>query len=100
MTPDLVTVGRDAFARQDWRAAHDALARSRTGLTTADLELLAEAAWWMGDSPRSMAVSEEVYQRLVADGAEQQAADRALRLAMEGLTRGDEQVGTAWLARA
>lgn len=100
MTPDLVTVGRDAFARQDWRVAHDALARSRTELTTADLELLAEAAWWMGDSPRSMGVSEEVYQRLLADGAEQQAADRALRLALEWFTRGDVPVGTAWLARA
>lgn len=55
MTPDLVTVGRDAFARQDWRAAHDELARSRPELTTADLELLAEAAWWMGDSPQSRA---------------------------------------------
>lgn len=100
MTPDLVTVARDAFARQDWRVAHDALARSRTELTTADLELLAEAAWWMGDSPRSMGVSEEVYQRLLAEGAQQQAADRALRLALEWITRGDVQVGTAWLARA
>lgn len=100
MTSDLVTSARDAFARQDWRAAHDALAGSRPELSTADLELLAASAWWMGDSPESMAVSEEIYQRLVAAGAEQQAADRALRLALEWFTRGDVQVGAAWLARA
>ena len=100
MTSDVVTAARDAFARQDWRAAHDALAGSRPELSTADLELLAASAWWMGDSPESMTVSEEVYQRLVAEGAEQQAADRALRLALEWFTRGDIQVGTAWLARA
>ena len=100
MTSDVVTAARDAFARQDWRAAHDALAGSRPELSTADLELLATAAWWMGDSPESMTVSEEIYQRLVAEGAEQQAADRALRLSLEWFTRGDVQVGTAWLARA
>ena len=41
MTSDVVTAARDAFARQDWRAAHDALAGSRPELSTADLELLA-----------------------------------------------------------
>lgn len=76
------------------------LSGSRDGLATADLELLAEAAWWLGDSPESMAVSEEVYRRLLADGERHQAADRALRLALEWFNRGDVQIGTAWLARA
>lgn len=47
-----------------------------------------------------MAVSEEVYQRLLARGADRQAADRAMRLALEWAVRGDFQVATAWLARA
>ena len=100
MTSDPLAPARTAFARREWRTAHDALAGSRDGLATADLELLAEAAWWLGDSPESMSVSEEVYRRLLADGKGHQAADRALRLALEWFTRGDVQVGTAWLARA
>jgi DNA-binding NarL/FixJ family response regulator len=100
VTSDPLAPAREAFSQRDWRAARDAFEGSRDGLTTADLELLAEAAWWLGDSPQSMAVSEEVYRRLLAAGERQQAADRALRLALEWFTRGDLQVGTAWLARA
>jgi DNA-binding NarL/FixJ family response regulator len=100
MTSDRVTAAREAFARHDWASARAGLEGSRPELTTADLELLAEAAWWTGDSPGSMSVSEDVYRRLLADGAGLQAADRALRLALEWFTRGDLQVGTAWLARA
>ena len=100
MTTDQVTAAREAFARRDWASARAGLEGSLAELSTADLELLAEAAWWSGDSPQSMAVSEDVYRRLVADGSGLQAADRALRLALEWYTRGDIQVGTAWLARA
>jgi DNA-binding CsgD family transcriptional regulator len=100
MISDPLAPARTAFARRDWRTAHDALSGSRDGLATADLQLLAQTAWWLGDSPESMAVSEEVYRRLLADGERDQAADRALRLALEWFTRGDVQVGTAWLARA
>ncbi|QBR93177.1 helix-turn-helix domain-containing protein [Nocardioides euryhalodurans] len=95
-----VAAAREAYARGDWRAAYDALDADRATLDTGDLDLLGEAAWWLGDSPGSMAVSEEVYQRLVAAGAEQEAADRALRLTLEWFTRGDVQIALAWLARA
>ena len=95
-----VTDARAAYARGDWRAAYDALARERDDLDPAALAMLADAAWWLGDSPESMAVSEELYQRLLAAGSDAEAADRALRLAMEWVTRGDLQIGYAWLARA
>jgi ATP/maltotriose-dependent transcriptional regulator MalT len=99
MTFDQVPVA-PARARRDWRAVRADLAGPRDALSTSDLRLLAEAAWWLGDSPESMAVSEEVYRRLLAEGETHQAADRALRLALEWLTRGDLSVGMAWLARA
>jgi DNA-binding NarL/FixJ family response regulator len=47
-----------------------------------------------------MRVDEQVYQRHLAAEDRLEAADRALRLTMEWLTRGDIQVGTAWLNRA
>lgn len=90
-----VVEAREAYARGDWRAAYDALAPTREQLDPADLEALALAAWWLGDSPASMAVSEELYQRLVSGGALQQAAERAMRLSLEWFTRGDLQIGQA-----
>ncbi len=95
-----VLEAREAWARGDWRATHDALLPVRDDLDPADLELLALAAWWLGDSPGSMAVSEDLYRRLVAVGAHRQAAERAMRLSLEWFTRGDLQIGQAWLSRA
>lgn len=95
-----VTAARAAYDRGDWRAAYESLEPHRDQLDTDDLDLLGRAAWWLGDSPFSMSVSEDLYQRLRARGADQQAADRALRLALEWAVRGDFQVATAWLARA
>lgn len=95
-----VAVAREASTRGDWRAAYDALATDREHLDAPGLELLAEAAWWLGDSPASMAISEQLYQRLLTAGSEPQAANRALRLALEWFTRGDLQIASAWLARA
>lgn len=60
-----VTTAREAYARGEWQRVVDALEQDRSGLDTSDLVLLGEASWWLGDSPTSMAVSEEVYQRLL-----------------------------------
>lgn len=95
-----VASAREAFERRDWRAAYDALAADRAELDTDDLALLADAAWWLGNAPMSMEISEEIYQRLRAAGDDEQAADRALRLALAWYARGDLQVGEAWSARA
>ncbi|MGB9011802.1 MAG: LuxR C-terminal-related transcriptional regulator [Aeromicrobium sp.] len=100
MTPEQLRTARSAFARRDWRVAHDLLSKFRADLTTADLERLAEAAWWLGDLPDAMAASEEVYRQLLAAGELEQAADRALRLTLLWFNRGEVQVGIAWLARA
>ncbi|WP_374457059.1 LuxR C-terminal-related transcriptional regulator [Nocardioides sp.] len=100
MTSDPVAPAGATRGRRDWRAVHAGLAGVREGLTTTDLGLLADAAWWIGDSPESMEVSEEVYHRLLLEGHQHEAADRALRLALAWSTRGDLTVGMAWLARA
>ena len=96
-----VTAAREAYARGEWQRVVDALEPERSGLATSDLALLGEASWWLGDSPTSMAVSEEVFQRLLGtpEGTHP-AAELALRLALEWYTRGDLEIGGAWLARA
>lgn len=95
-----VATARAAYARRDWRTAYDRLTDVRDDLATPDLELLAEAAWWSGDTPESMAVAEELFQRLIAEGRPDDAADRALRLALSWAVRGDLTVATAWMNRA
>lgn len=78
-----------------------ASARERgSGADLEQLRALAEAAWWAGDGTTSMALGEEVYRRLEAEGLHEAAALQALDLSLEWVTRGDEVVGTAWLGRA
>jgi DNA-binding CsgD family transcriptional regulator len=86
--------------RHDWDAVHSDLAGARDGLSTRDLGLLAEAAWWIGNAPESVEVAEDLYHRLVTEGRTEEAADCALRLSLLWVVRGDVPVGTAWLARA
>jgi ATP/maltotriose-dependent transcriptional regulator MalT len=100
VTTTVVAEARAAYARQDWRAAYSALEPLQADLGTDDLEVLGEAAWWLGDTPTSMAVAEDVYQRLLATGARDEAADRAQRLTLSWAVRGDLSVATAWLNRA
>ncbi len=95
-----VTAAREAHARGEWRATYDALVPDRDGLEPADLARLADAAWWLGDTPDSMEMSEDLYQRLIAAGSDTQAADRAIRLSLQWFARGDLQIAYAWMARA
>ena len=100
MTTTAVAEGRAAYARQDWQATYAALEPLRADLGTDDLEVLGEAAWWLGDTPTAMAVAEDVYQRLLAAEARDAAADQAQRLTLSWAVRGDLPVASAWLNRA
>lgn len=95
-----VAAAREAYERREWRAVLETLESEQANLDAADLELFAHAAWWLGDSPRSMAVAEETYQRLLASGDLARAADTALRLTLQWAIRGDVPVSDAWHARA
>jgi DNA-binding CsgD family transcriptional regulator len=99
-TTTAVEQARTAVAHRDWRSAYAALKPLQAELGTDDLEVLGEAAWWLGDTPSSMAVAEEVYQRLLAAGAREEAVDRAQRLVLSWAIRGDLSVAAAWLNRA
>ncbi len=100
MTQSVVSDARAAYGRRNWRAVYDGLDPVRTDLDPADLAVLGEAAWWLGDTPTSMAIAEDVFQRLIAAGELERAADTAMRLSLAWATRGDVSVGMAWLSRA
>jgi DNA-binding CsgD family transcriptional regulator len=95
-----VAEAREASKRRDWRAVYDGLQPRRDELGADDLSILGDALWWLGDAPSSMELVEDVYQRLLADGSDDHATDRAQRLALAWATRGDVGVAVAWMSRA
>ncbi|MHA7283683.1 LuxR C-terminal-related transcriptional regulator [Arthrobacter sp. TMS2-4] len=99
---ELLSAGRAAHARGEWRAAFEALsaADAATPLAVDDLELLGSAAWWSGNVKENCEVSERVFQHHCQDGSLPRAAMKALELALLWVTRGDLAVGSGWISRA
>ena len=99
---ELLTSGREAFVRRTRAAAKSKLAAARANshLATGDLDALASSAWWLGNVPESLAVSEELYRHLAAEGDHTGAAMTAIELSLRWSTRGDLTVASGWLNRA
>ncbi|MFQ6170707.1 LuxR C-terminal-related transcriptional regulator [Oryzobacter sp. R7] len=111
MGSDEVGRAREAFAAGDWRRARALLERVRDGaaadghsaagdLAAPDLELLARATWWLGDTAASREVAEDAYRARAAAGESEAAASVALELALSWALEGDVVIGQAWLNRA
>jgi class 3 adenylate cyclase/tetratricopeptide (TPR) repeat protein len=99
---DSLEAGRDAARRHAWRDAYELL-RGADGdgrLTAADLENLAEAAWWTGRLDEAIALRERAYSAYAEAGESGRAALLAVTLSMDQLTRGAMSVSSGWRARA
>ncbi len=93
--------GRDAFSRQAWRDAYDALTSAdEESLDLDDVERLAVAAYLVGEDDAADAAWERAHHACI----EADDADRAVRCAMWiGITqmlRGDAAHAGGWFARA
>lgn len=99
---DVLTSARDAYSRGDWQTAYESLSQVRESgeLGAADLAALGGAAWWVGRVKESLEVTELAYRLLEDAGDAEQAAMRALDLALLWFTRGDVVVTSGWLNRA
>ena len=103
MTKRAVTIeqARDALAGEAWPDAYEALrALDPAELTAADLEGLADAAWWLSHLRESLDVRHQAYAAYVAEGDERGAGAVAARLAIEHFIRDEPAVGGGFLARA
>ncbi|WP_136707241.1 LuxR family transcriptional regulator [Agromyces sp. H66] len=98
----LLSTARAAYERGDWHAAYQNLehARSRSELSTADLDLLGSATWWVGNVKDSLELSEDVYHRYQHDGNLARAAMKALNLGLLWFIRGDLVIASGWANRA
>jgi class 3 adenylate cyclase len=100
--PSLAEAARAALARHDWRAAYELLTDAdRAGRLAADeLDLLGDAAWWVGRLPEAIEVKERAYAAFVKAGRPLEAATDAIVLGQYNLTRNALAEAAGWLGRA
>jgi class 3 adenylate cyclase len=99
---DRVQQGRDAYRRHAWQEAFDWLreADSATPISTEDLGLLAESAWFAGDPDAAIEARERAHAGYLAQGDKCHAAAMALSLAVDHFERLETAIGNGWLGRA
>ena len=99
---DPVEAARSALARHEWRSAFDMLsaADAKQGLAAADLELLADAAWWTGQLPVAIEVRERGFAAALKAEDYVTAVGMALNLARYHIFRLANPVALAWVNRA
>lgn len=96
-----IAAGRGALTREAWAEAYESLSAADTAdLSPADLEGLADAAWWLGRLEESLGVRQKAYAGYSAAGDEVRAGGLAIRLGIEHVLREEPAVGAGWLARA
>jgi len=94
--------GRAAVERRAWREAHDALSRADgvAPLAAADLELLAVAAYLLGEDDAYVEALERAHRSHLDDGATRPAVRCAFWIGMTLALRGEVGTAGGWLARA
>ncbi|NLG22870.1 MAG: helix-turn-helix transcriptional regulator, partial [Actinomycetales bacterium] len=75
MTIDELTAGREAYAAQDWAAAHDHLKRAdQTTLDAEDLRALSTTAYLVGDHHAAIEALQQAHSVNLAAGDQRAAA--------------------------
>jgi class 3 adenylate cyclase len=94
--------GREAVRRHAWREGFELLtaADQAGGLEAADLEGLAESAWWNGRVDLCISARERAFALRLEAGEPRKAALVALDLAKDNSGRRAAAVGAAWFNRA
>lgn len=97
-----LVAARDAYSRGDWRAAYDHFGRAGEAaeLSTDDLSSFGMAAWRLGYGRESIRMSEEAFNRLVAENNTKTAAMKAADVALQWLNGGDQTITRVWVNRA
>jgi class 3 adenylate cyclase len=98
---DRVAAGRDAVGRHAWAEAYELLASAEADdeLAAADLEVLAEAAYWSGHADEARGARERGYRRHLREGNRARAATLALMLSLDHLNNGDFPLFNGWFAK-
>ena len=97
-----VLAARVACSRGDWRAAYEGFGRASGAaeLDTDDLSSFGMIAWRLGYGRESIRLSEEAFNRLIAENQPQKAAMKAAEVALQWFNGGDWTITRVWLNRA
>jgi class 3 adenylate cyclase len=101
-SPDLLRAGREALVRHAWTDAFELLSQADAGrpLSGADLELLAEAAFFAAQGDARIEIKERAFKAYLDEGNPVRAAFHALDVAFEHMVRGRVSIASAWARRA
>ena len=92
---------RHALEAHAWQQAYEGfVALDEQGLSSEDLERLAQAAWWSAHPNESIEAFERAFASFSAEGRGRDAARVGLRLALEHADRQESAVSNGWLQRA
>jgi tetratricopeptide (TPR) repeat protein len=93
---------REAVSRYAWREAFDAFAAADAAepLGPADLDRLAECAWWLGKMRHCIALRERAHAAYLKADDNRQAAMVAIRLAEHHADLGEVATAEGWLQKA
>jgi class 3 adenylate cyclase len=94
--------GREALTKHAWHDAFELLQQADADgeLTAADLEGLAEAAWWTGRLDDCIAARERAFSAYMQENEPRRAALIALRLSQDHFGKLAHSIGAAWFNRA
>lgn len=99
---DALQLGRDALARHAWAEAFEQLSQAdrEDGLSGADLETLALAAFFAARADVQLDVTERAFKAYEAEGNDLRAAYTALEIARSYGYEGKHSIASAWTRRA
>jgi ATP/maltotriose-dependent transcriptional regulator MalT len=100
---DALSRGRDALARYDWQACYEAvhgLTVDEPGAEAGRLDVLADAAWWLGRVEESIQARQAAHRHYESHGDSRQAAMCAVWLYQDHCLRGRPAAAAGWLQRA
>jgi class 3 adenylate cyclase len=99
---DQLVAGREALQRHAWREAFEWLrgADAVEPLPPEDLELLAEAAQWVGRLDDCIAVRDRTHAAYLTQGNRRRAGFMALQMSHDYFAKGQSSMGNGWIRRA
>ncbi|HVW80516.1 MAG TPA: LuxR C-terminal-related transcriptional regulator [Mycobacteriales bacterium] len=100
---DVLAAAREAFDRHDWQSCYDAVYAVQLDDPRAEadrLELLADAAWWLGQVEKGIAAREAAHRIFESIGAQRAAGRCAIWLYQDHCMRARPAVASGWLQRA
>ncbi len=101
MSQTAIEQGRTALGERAWQRAYDSFHAARDEeLGAADLEGLADAAWWLSRFEESIDARQRAYAAYAEAGDDYGAAATAARLSIEHFVRDRPSIGAGFLLRA